>query len=346
MSNSLLPERLVGQFFGVGSLGEKDPETPIEYIKKLPIPYAFQVTYLHEEDMIRQFGYLIDGFEEEGDFLIDIDLHEYRSITESSDGFLPDMNHAHSFYLLIDGTAYQYFKTQQTAPITMCYSTRARDGKQHLTRTMFHLYVSLMKRIAKGQIEHMQSSCENIILCQDDPALGLVLEKMGRDEVPDLTLKDIVKTTDTIYPKEVIPAYHYCDDWRKLDIDGVHTLWDAPAKIAHIDLVNYPPIIEIEQAEKLNRFLETGGALALGVLPNVDDSYSESVASTLERNLMNAINSFQQSGVSIELLNRNSLVSTQCGLSRASIKLTREIHETLLGSRKIFERVMENAGAS
>ena len=96
----------------------------------------------------------------------------------------------------------------------------------------------------------------------------------------------------------------------------------------HIDLVSYKPILETEQAEKINQFFEKGGGLALGVLPNVDDGFSDSVIEVLKRNLGSAVANFAKSGVSIELLGKASMISTQCGLSRASSKLTREIHSS------------------
>ena len=343
MRKSLIPEKLIGQFFGVGSVGEKDPESAAEYIRKLPLPYWYQITSFPEEDMIRQFGYLIDGFEKDGDFMLDIDLHEYQRITNSHQSLLPDMDHAHGLYVLNDGTRFDFFKTQQTAPITMGYSTRSSDGKQHLTKSMFYFFTKLMRSIAIGQNDFLREFCNEIILCQDDPALGLVKEKKSRNELPDLELQDIMRMTEAIYPAGIIPAYHYCDDWTKLVDDGHHVLWESAPKIAHIDLVSYPPHIDSEQAEKLNRFLESGGGLAMGILPNIDDGYSDSIVNTLKKSLITNLDLFSKSGVSLDLISNHSMISTQCGLSRASEKLTREIHEQCINSQEIFTTIMNNA---
>ncbi len=51
-----LPQQIVGQFFGVGSIGETEDQTPLEYITAIAVPYAFQITSNHDEDMIRQFA--------------------------------------------------------------------------------------------------------------------------------------------------------------------------------------------------------------------------------------------------------------------------------------------------
>jgi hypothetical protein len=338
---NLLPKELAGQFFGVGSLGETDHKSPIQYIKKLTLPYSFQVTALREEDMIRQFGSVVEGYEEEGDFVLDSDMHIYREITGEDEPILPDEAHMHSLYSLMDGTNYRFFKTQQTAPATMCFSIRDSDGKQLLNRSMFHFFERLMSRIALGQVKHLKKFCEVIIICQDDPGLGFVRNMIETNKVTDISLKQIVQRTDKIYPPEVIPAYHYCDDWRALNRDDWYILWDSIPKLVHIDVVRYPPDITSEQAEKMNNFMKKGGGLALGVLPNIDDGYSKPVIETLEHNLTSTLTKLIHSGVDDALMQRNTMVSTQCGLSGASIALVREIHEQSVHFKKRFLDILE-----
>ncbi len=323
----MLPEQLVGQFFGVGSVGESDIIIPKEYIKKINLPYVYQQTASRDEDMIRQFAVLVDEFEEEGDFIMDVDIHTYREITSEDDALLPEEKNLHALYSLMDGTKYQFFKTQQTAPSTMCFSIRDSDGKQLVNRSMFHFFERLMSRIAQGQFEHLRNHCKTIIFCQDDPGLGFVKNMIENGQVTDLTLEQIIEKTDGIFPESVIPAFHFCDDWRSLEKDSWYPLWESRPKLAHIDVARYPPEVDSEQAEKMNKFMKNGGGLALGVLPNVDDGFTQPILDTLHSNLERVFQAFVKSGVDLELVERNSMVSTQCGLSGASPKLTREIHE-------------------
>lgn len=340
LSRPLLPSNLAGQFFGVGSLGEEDPFVPVSYIKQLALPYTYQVPKLREEDMIRQFGALVNGFEEDGDFVLDIDIHTYRDVTNNEEPIRIDERHLHSIYTLLDGTHYRYFKTQQTAPATMAYSIRTTDGKQHLTESLFHFYCQLMKRIAEGQMERLTDHCDFIMFCQDDPGLGHVRAMIDEGKVPDLNFGEIVARTDTLYPDCAIPAYHYCDDWRTLQSDGWHALWDAVPKIIHLDLVRYSPSVEGDQAGSINGFLKRGGGLALGVLPNVDDGFSRPLLETLEENLKATLRTMQDSGIDIDLLASRAMISTQCGLSGASETLTREIHSESTRFPEVFEEAL------
>ncbi len=286
--------------------------------------------------MIRQFAALIDEFEENGDFILDVDMYTYREITSDDQPLLVRAENFHSLYSLMDGTHYPYFKTQQTAPATMCFSIRGSDGKQLVNRYMFHFFESLMRRIAQGQYEHLSKSCGMIILCQDDPGLGFVKQMIESGHMNDLSFKQIINLTDGIYPKQVIPAYHYCDDWRLLVENEWYPLWESKSKLVHIDVVRYPPEINPQQAEKINAFLKRGGGLALGILPNVDDSYSKPILATLTDNLSRTIDLCQKSGIDVELLRSSSMISTQCGLSGASQELTRKIHELSPSFKEIF----------
>ncbi|MFW9981643.1 MAG: hypothetical protein ACFFE3_06990, partial [Candidatus Thorarchaeota archaeon] len=332
----MISEKLAGHFFGVGSLGEPNPSVPIDYVKKLILPYSYAITSLRDEDMIRQFAALVEDYEEKGDFILDIDLQTYREITSEDEPLLLDKDHGHSLYLMMDGTRYSYFKTQQTAPATMCFSTRDVGGKQHITKKMFHFYQRLMMRVAEGITNHLRKSCDKIILCQDDPGLGFVIDMIRRDQVPRLTVEEIIDKTDRIYPENVIPAFHYCDDWRQVEVDGWYPLWESPLKIIHIDLVRYSPELDQTQSEKMNEFLKRGGGFALGVLPNVDDGYSAPVLETLESNLRNCLILLSESGVDMDRIRTNSMLSTQCGLSGASPTLCREIHEKSSQFHDIF----------
>jgi hypothetical protein len=338
---NLLPEELAGQFFGVGSLGERDHKSPLSYISKLALPYSYQITALREEDMIRQFGSTVDGYEEDGDFVLDSNIQLYREITGDEEPILPDEAHMHSLYSLMDGTMYPFFKTQQTAPATMCFSIRGLDGKQLLNRSMFHFFQRLMSRIALGQMKHLERFCKTIVLCQDDPGLGFVSKMIETGQVTDIGLERIVEQTDSIYPTGVIPAYHYCDDWRELKKRDWYILWNSQPKLVHIDVLRYPPRIDLEQAEKINEFVKKGGGLALGVLPNIDDGYSSSVLDTLDKNLALTLSIMITSGIDIDLVRRNTMISTQCGLSGASISLTREIHKQSIHFKSMFLDILE-----
>jgi len=341
--DSLLPKELAGHFFGVGSLGEKDPVVPLDYVKKLKLPYAYSIPARQEEDMIRQFAVLVEDFEQLGTFILDVDIHSYREMTSTDEPLMFDKEHGHSSYLMIDGSSYSFFKTQQTAPATMCFSIRDSNGKQHVTRNMFYFFQKLMIRIARGQVEHFRHACDNLILCQDDPGLGHVFEAIIQGKVLGLSLNEIVQKTDDIYPDSVIPAYHYCDDWRQLVLDGWYPLWEGKPKLVHIDVIRYLPEIGEEQAEKINLFMKQGGGLALGALPNTDDSYSKPILETLQFNLSQSFHCLKDSGVDLGLLKRNAMVSTQCGLSGASPELSRRIHEESSKFKEMFLQTIESS---
>ena len=111
VTNPGIPQQIIGQFFGVGSIGETEYQTPLEYIASIAVPYAFQITSNHDEDMIRQIAYLINGFEDSGDFVLDLDLYTYQDIVQDKNSLLFDKAHSRATHL---------FETDQKFPIVHC----------------------------------------------------------------------------------------------------------------------------------------------------------------------------------------------------------------------------------
>jgi hypothetical protein len=338
LAKSILPEKLVGRFFGVGSLTEAVLDDAQDYVLDLALPYAYQRPESPEEDMIRQFGALLKGFEDEGTFIYDASLDAYREMLQNDNPLLPLPENFRSIYALPKGRRFPFFKSELTAPSTMCYSIRGIDGKQHLTPQMFRFYSTLMSRVAKGYQKHFADSVEKMIICQDDPSFGFVAEAIKVGNAPGLTARQMMKTTDSIYPDGIIPAYHYCYDWRVLEEEDTHLIWESKPKIAHLDLITYPPVVDEAQAELMNRFLDSGGCIALGILPNVDSAYHESVIEYFRKSLRTTLSHLAATGVSMDLLQTRCLVSTQCGLSGATPSLAKEIH---LHDKRYSEIVME-----
>lgn len=339
MAKPVLPDELAGEFFPVGSVGGNDHDLTKAYVKQIKLPYTFQLPSFKEEDMIRQFGVLIDGFEDDGVLTLDIDLHTYRSIVDNDEPFIPDETHFRSLYLMIDGTHYRFLKTQQTAPTTMGFSVRGTDGKQLLSKSLLRLFTSLMRRVSEGQREHLSNHVDVLFLCQDDPALGHVVDMVNRGEV-DFGMKEVLRSTESVFPSGIVPCYHYCDDWRRLYVDGHYLLWERQPRLVHIDVLAYPPVVDSTQAEAINAFLERGGGLAIGVLPNVDDEFHAEVHKVLKANLKSVIKSFDSSGVDLDLLRTRAMVSTRCGLAGASEGLSKQIHEKSPQFRPIYNEIL------
>jgi hypothetical protein len=184
-----------------------------------------------------------------------------------------------------------------------------------------------MERIGTGYLKHFEKNVQTLFVCLDDPAFGFVADLIETGKAPGLSARQIMKVTDRILSLFKVPIYHYCYDWRILESEGIHLLWNSAPKIAHLDMIAYPPDISSEQSELINRFLEQGGGIALGVLPNTDAGYNGSVIDVFKQSLTKTLKLLEKSGVDLNLLRYNMLVSTQCGLSGASPKLSREIHQ-------------------
>ncbi len=339
MTKAILPHELRGRFLGVGSVVEEWEGEASEYIPKISLPYAYQRPARPEEDMIRQFGSVLTGFEEKGTFVFETGFDEYQNMIRGEEDILPAEQYFESLYKLPKHGPFKYLKTQVTSPATMCYSIRGEDGRQHLTPQMFRFFSSLISRIMKGFVAHFAESVETLMVCQDDPAFGFVKDMIESENAPGLSAHQVMRVIDRIFPSEVIPAYHYCYDWRVLMDKGRHLIWQSKPKVVHIDTINYPPEIDAGQGELINKFLQAGGGIALGVIANVDSAFTELVISYYEKSLKKTISLFVRAGVNIDLLKENTMVSTQCGLSGATPNLSRQIHSHDQTYSEILEQI-------
>jgi hypothetical protein len=311
----------------VGSLVESQFGKAWEYVQNLNLPYAYQRTVLQEEDMIRQFGVLLQDFEKAGTFIYDVTHDSFNEMLQDDTPLIPEEKYFHSLYEMIERGPFSRFKTQLTAPASMCYSIRDSSGQQQLTPQMFHFFSTLMERVGKGYLKHFKNHVQTLFVCLDDPALGFVVDLIETGKAPGLSANQIMKTTDRVLSLFKVPIYHYCYDWRSLEAEGNHLLWNSSPKIAHLDMVAYPPEIDSEQSELINTFLEKGGGIALGVLPNTDSAYNGTVLDVFKQSLSKTLTLLYKSGVDLDLLKQRVIVSTQCGLSGASPELSREIHQ-------------------
>ena len=172
----MLPKELVGHFLGVGSLVETKFGEAWEYVQNLTLPYAFQRPSIPEEDMIRQFGVLLDGFEKDGTFIYDITLDAFTEMLNDATSLIPEEKFFHSIYEMVKRGPFSKFKTQLTAPASMCYSIRDSSGQQLLTPQMFRFFSLLMERVGRGYLKHFEQKVDTLFVCLDDPALGFVVD--------------------------------------------------------------------------------------------------------------------------------------------------------------------------
>jgi hypothetical protein len=83
--------------------------------------------------------------------------------------------------------------------------------------------------------------------------------------------------------------------------------------------------------EEVQRFLENGGSLAWGVVPNSEEKLANESVDSLVRSMESMFSALEAKGVDRELLMGQSIITPQCGLSGLSEERAADVMGLLLG---------------
>jgi methionine synthase II (cobalamin-independent) len=93
-----------------------------------------------------------------------------------------------------------------------------------------------------------------------------------------------------------------------------------------MDAYNYASSFSCYPGE-VNSFLERGGAIAWGIVPNNEEALSTETVSSLYDRLGEAIAPFTKNGISFKQILRQSLLTPSCGLASLSPEAARQALE-------------------
>ncbi len=108
-------------------------------------------------------------------------------------------------------------------------------------------------------------------------------------------------------------------------IKGVHccgnTDWtiltDTAVDVISFDAYNYAGSLAL-YPEEIGRFIERGGAIAWGIVPNTDKLATEETASSLKDRLEEAMAPFTRHGINFKQLLRQGMITPSCGMAYMS----------------------------
>jgi methionine synthase II (cobalamin-independent) len=108
-------------------------------------------------------------------------------------------------------------------------------------------------------------------------------------------------------------------------LKGVHccgntdwsVLLETSTDIISFDTYNYAQSLTLYPAE-VKKFLDRGGAIAWGIVPNDDESLAKESVASLKDRLEEAMAPFTRQGIRFELLVERGLLTPSCGLAPLS----------------------------
>ena len=199
-------------------------------------------------------------------------------------------------------------KGQITGPITWGLTVTRQDGLAILyDDTLAEVAAKFLRLKAAWQENALNQISHHTIIFVDEPylvSLGSVFTPIPEDKVAAL-LEEVFQGI------KGIKGLHCCGstDWP--------VLLGTTTDILSFDAYNYASSLSTYPNE-VKSFLQRGGTIAWGIVPNDEEALAKESLSSLHDRLEEAMAPFTQNGVSFKQILRQGLLTPSCGLAALS----------------------------
>jgi methionine synthase II (cobalamin-independent) len=213
----------------------------------------------------------------------------------------------HRFAEMVSGEekVYPFLKGQVTGPISFGLTVTDENNRPILyDETYADMLVKLLGMKARWMRDFLAATgrAEEVIIFFDEPYLSMVGSALVSID-PDFVVDALDRCAEQV---EGVTGVHCCGN----------TDWSLLLR-SRVDIVNFDACEYLENLalypEELNAFLERGGRLAWGLVPNNRRALTEDLAG-LRAQLKLGIALLEEQGVPEELLRKGMLATPSCGL--------------------------------
>lgn len=316
---------LSGLATAIGSMPHKDPgeacELVLKYLPGIPAwPQLPQRSFV--ENMYFQFRppFLGRGLQEEVDGSIWVDLSQDHSaeleqlysddIENSLERYAIDADRAaglHTFLQQRPENA-NALKGQVTGPISLGLTATDQDRRPLLYNDVFADAIARHLRLkASWQERELRALCPSTIIFVDEPylaSIGSAFVSLPRQQA-------IALINQVLEGISGLRGVHCCGntDWS--------LVLETSPDILHFDAYNYGESLTL-YPEEVKAFLEQGGVIAWGIVPDNEEALAKEDVSTLLSRLDELRDRLARKGVDRAMLTERCLVTPSCGLGGMS----------------------------
>jgi len=214
----------------------------------------------------------------------------------------------HTFLSRVTGR--EMVKGQISGPITWGLTVTDHDGLGILyDETLAEAMAKFLRLKASWQERALKEISPNTIIFVDEPyllSLGSVFTPIPEEKVPAL-LEEVLRGI------KGIKGLHCCGntDWP--------VLLGTSIDILSFDAYNYASSLSTYHDE-VKSFLERGGSIAWGIVPNDEDALARESSSSLRDRLEAAMAPFTRDGVKFRQIIAQGLITPSCGLASLSLE--------------------------
>jgi methionine synthase II (cobalamin-independent) len=227
--------------------------------------------------------------------------HKYGISTEYAAGL---------YAFLSKATGNKIVKGQVTGPVTWGLAVTRQDGLGILyDDTLAEAAAKFLRLKASWQENILKEISTNPIIFVDEPylvSLGSVFTPIPEEKVPVL-LGEVFKGI------KGIKGLHCCGN------TNWSVLLDTEIDILSFDAYNYASSLSTHSG-KVKSFLERGGSIAWGIVPNEEEALAKESLPSLRDRLEEAIAPFTRDGVKFRQIIAQGLITPSCTLAGLSLE--------------------------
>lgn len=336
----------------VGSLPHTDADAAVDMITtKLPLaPHCPQLSMADPREQmwiqctegLPRFQVDLENlnyyFDTSGDYHPDVErfYHAYLEVVEGGDpgAFAIGAEYGrgiHRFLRRVEsaGKRFPFIKVQATGPLSFALTVTDQDRKPIFYDPVFRdVAVKGMGLKAVWLLKAFKPFADNVIVFFDEPSLSAY----GSSAYLGVSKDDVIESLDDVISMVIaaggIPGVHCCGntDW------GL--LMETSARIVNFDAVDYTESVAI-YAKGLKGFLDRGGVLAWGAVPNTERAVQENAQVVADR-IAAGIRILEKAGVGREALTEKIIVTPACGCAGLSLAHAEAVYDLLADFQERF----------
>ena len=210
----------------------------------------------------------------------------------------------HSF-LALENLSPLAVKGQIIGPVSWGLTVTDNNRRSIIYDDILGDAVAKLLRLKAGwQEKELRKISKNTIIFVDEPSMvsfGSAFVSLSRERVSSL-LEEVFGGISGL------KGVHCCGntDWS--------VLLDTSADILSFDAYNYAQSLSLYPAE-VKKFLERGGTIAWGIIPNNEESLAKESIASLKDRLEEAMAPFTREGIRFKQLLQQGLLTPSCGLA-------------------------------
>jgi hypothetical protein len=263
----------------------------------------------------------------------------YQSvIDENVDDFALYNDYAQGFFILLKSlkrNPAKFAKGQVMGPISFGLTVTDQDGRACLYNDIYvDVLIKHMTFNALWQVKQLGTVSKQVLMFVDEPymaSFGSAYVSLGREQV--ITWLDEVY--EALHAVGAVSGTHCCGntDW------GL--LLSTQVDILNLDAYDFIENLALYPVE-LREFLDRGGAVCWGLIPNTEQVFNEtpqSLAKRLRDGIKLICEKAAKRGISIrpdEFASR-SIIAPACGLGPASVEIADRVFEVLVETGEILK---------